>query len=142
MNRKNFVALEGGLTKDPEVHESPGVVHLSLAIDGAGSEKGVSFPTGYFDVKVWLNDSDYTPAITAKNIRAAIADGSLKKGSRVSVMGTLKQERWTKDGVRSSKVVVVADMVEVYTKQSTGSYSSTNVAAEADSDQPVFSPSF
>lgn len=120
MTKKNLVILEGGLTKDPVEFDNANVIHLSLAVDNAGQEKGVQYAAGYFDVKVWLNDSKYTPAALAETVKNALREKTLKKGTKVAIIGQLKQERWEKDGQRSSKVVVVAESIEIYTARPAG----------------------
>jgi single-stranded DNA-binding protein len=113
LTNRNIIILEGGLTKDPEVFESAGVVHLSLAIDGAGSEKGVKNASGYFDIKFWLSSSPYSSEAVVESVKRMLSEKTLQKGSRVAVNGRLVQERWEKDGKKSSKVVVVADSIEL-----------------------------
>lgn len=150
LNKKNLVILEGGLTRDPEEFESAGVVHLSVAVDNAGTEKGVQYASGYFDVKVWLNNSKYSAPALAEGVRAALKEGTLKKGTRVSVIGTLKQERWEKEGQKSSKVVVVAESVEIYTarpantnatQQNTGNTAYATATSDQE-DEVTFVPNF
>jgi single-stranded DNA-binding protein len=132
LSKKNVVILDGGLTKDPEVFENTGVVHLSVGVDGAGSEKGVQNPSGYFDVKVWLNQSKYTAAATAENIRAALADKSLAKGTRVGIVGRLTHERWTdKEGKKSARVIITAETIDIYRAKGQSSAPAGSVAQAA-----------
>lgn len=142
MSKKNLVILEGGLTRDPEEFESANIVHLSLAVDNAGQEKGVQYASGYFDVKVWLNDSKYTPAITAETVRAALDNKSLKKGTKIAITGQLKQERWERDGKKSSKVVVVADTIEIYTAKPASNAQPAMAASSVNDEEETFVPSF
>lgn len=146
MTKKNFVGLEGGLTKDPQEFENANVVHLSMAVDGAGQEKGVQYAAGYFDVKIWLNDSKYTPAALAETVKTALKEKTLKKGTKIAVMGQLKQERWEKDGQRSSKVVVIAESIEIYTPRSGAnggaSAGAATGSASATADDSILVPNF
>jgi len=141
LNKKNLVILEGGLTKDPQEFENANVVHLSLAVDNAGQEKGVQYASGYFDVKVWLNESKFTPAAVSEYVRNALKEKTLKKGARVSIVGTLRQERWEKDGQRSSKVVVIAEAIEVYTASKNAGQAATATAAIT-AQEETFVPNF
>jgi single-strand DNA-binding protein len=142
LNKKNLVVLEGGLTRDPEEFENTNasVVHLSLAVDNAGSEKGVQYPSGYFDVKVWLSDSKYTPTALAENVKAALKDKTLRKGARVSVVGSLRHERWERDGQKNSKVVIIAESLEIYTAKPANTPAAATSAS--DDNEPMFVPSF
>lgn len=144
MTKKNLVVLEGGLTKDPVEFDNANVVHLSLAVDNAGQEKGVQFAAGYFDVKVWLNDSKHTPAALAETVKNALREKTLKKGTKIAIIGQLKQERWEKDGQRSSKVVVVAESIEIYTPRPAGGASAGAAAGAATTpaDDGILVPNF
>lgn len=138
LTTKNVVMLSGGLTKDAEVFEQAGVVHLSLAIDSSGSEKGVSNASGYFDVKVWMTPSKFSPQATADNVRSLLTDNKLVKGARVGIVGRLVQERWKDKENRSmARTVVVAESIDAYVS---GFKSNSNGAsaesASISSDQP------
>ena len=140
----NITVLKGGLVRDAELTKSPGLIQFSIGVDRAGSEKGVQNPSGYFDVKVWLTASEYTPAATAKSVRAMYDSGQLVKGTRVEVVGELKQERWVgKDGSRSARIFVIADTVDVYTKKA-GNESEPrgSVSAAASTSAPLTLDSF
>lgn len=97
----NIVVLRGRLTRDPEVRHvgDKTVVALSLAVNGYGDK--VSF----FDVEAWGK--------TAKIIQSYTSKGKL-----VTLRGRLEQQRWEKDGQKRSKVIVVADGVELDPKGS------------------------
>ena len=115
LTKKNVVMLEGGLTKDAEHFADAGVVHLSMAIDGSGSEKGVPNAAGYFDVKVWLTPSKYSPAALGEYVKSALTEGSLVKGTRIGLVGRLVQERWKgTDGKMNSRVVVMAESLDIF----------------------------
>lgn len=53
----------------------------------------------YFDVEAWGN--------------TGVLARSIEKGRRIRVVGRLKQNRWEADGKELSKVVVVAEHIEV-----------------------------
>ena len=93
----NNVILIGRLTKDPELNQTStgtNICKFSLAVNGYKKDD-VSF----FDVITW-------------NKLAETVNTYVGKGSRVCVSGTLRQERWEKDGKKFSKVVVNANTVQ------------------------------
>lgn len=106
---KNLSNLTGGLVVDPEV-VNDNILKLRLAVDYAGSEKGSQNTSGYFDVTYYLNNDDNQR--NAKFVRSQISEGKMKKGSQVSLVGRLVQERWTGDGdKKNAKVVIVAEAI-------------------------------
>ncbi len=103
MNSLNSIILEGRLTRNPEERTHKGEVTLcemNLASNriyrkADDKEEEVSF----FDVECW----------------GRIAENCLKyleKGRSVRVVGRLKQNRWKKDGMNHSKVIIVAEHIE------------------------------
>ena len=136
LSSRNLITLEGGLTKDPEIFDEK-VAHFSIAVDGAGNERGVKNAPGYFDGKMWLTDSEFTPAANVRNIKTALNEGTLKKGTKVSVIGRLVQERWQdKDGKRSSRTVIMVDSMNILYNKSTAS-SGASASASDESSAPA-----
>lgn len=116
----NLTLIQGNLVRDAELNDEHGLVTFSVAIDRAGSEKGSENTTGYFDVKMWVRESEYSAAATVKRIKTSFAEGKLTKGARVSIAGRLVQERWEKDGSKNSKIIIVAeDMNIMFTADNT-----------------------
>ena len=104
MNNLNSIILEGNLTRDPELTNTPKgtpVCNFSLASNrffkqDEEKKKEVSF----FNVEAW--------ARTAEN-----CGEYLEKGRGVRVVGRLKQDRWlSKDGSNRERVKIVAEHVE------------------------------
>lgn len=106
MSIKNlsYIILDGNLTQDPELkrtNNGKNVTNFTVAVNHSnhfGEEKDAD-DVSFFEVEAWEklgdNCSEY-----------------LKKGSKVTVMGNLKQNRWkTNDGENRSKVKVVASTV-------------------------------
>lgn len=56
--------------------------------------------TSFFDVVIWGK--------LAENLKPR-----LTKGKQISVMGSLKQDRWEKDGQKQSKIYINAEQVEI-----------------------------
>jgi len=104
MNSLNSILIEGNLTHDPVLYETPKgtqVCNFSVASNrfykqNDEQQKEVSF----FDVEVWS--------------RLAERCGEyLKKGRGVRVVGRLKQDRWKdNEGKSHSRVKIVGEHVE------------------------------
>lgn len=141
----NMVIIQGGLTKDPEVYDNK-VVHLSVAVDNSGNEKGVKNAPGYFDVKVWMTPSKMTPEITTEALKVAINEKTLRKGAKVSIIGRLVQERWKDDaGKRSSRAVIMAESFNVIysgSKNSSSSESSSESVSSASEESVSYIDEF
>ena len=76
-------------------------LNLSIAVNRSEKRNGAwQDKVSYFDATVWGK--------TAENIRPY-----LHKGKQIAVDGYLDQQRWEKDGVKYSKVVIIADNVQL-----------------------------
>ncbi len=104
MNSLNSILIEGNLTADPQLSETPkgtAICTFSIASNRfyhaeGETEKEVSF----FEIEVWARLAEACAA-------------ALTKGSGVRVVGRLKQDRWTDaDGTAHEKVRIVAEHVE------------------------------
>ena len=109
MNNLNSVLLEGNLTKDPGLTETPKgtpVCVFSLAVNRFyRQDDNTVKEVSYFDIETWSR-------------LAQFCSGQLKKGSPVRVVGHLKQERWEDaEGKYHSRIKVVAEHVEVTEKK-------------------------
>ena len=107
MTDLNSVIEIGRLTRDISerdfTYTTGGTARLNLSIAVNRSEKrGGKWAdkVSFFDVTVWGK--------TAENIRPY-----LHKGKQIAVYGYLDQQRWEKDGVKYSKVVIIADNVQL-----------------------------
>ena len=107
MTDLNSVIEIGRLTRDISerdfTYTTGGTARLNLSIAVNRSEKrngAWKDKVSYFDVTVWGK--------TAENIRPY-----LHKGKQIAVDGYLDQQRWEKDGVKYSKVVIIADNVQL-----------------------------
>ena len=107
MTDLNSVIEIGRLTRDISerdfTYTTGGTARLNLSIAVNRSEKrngAWQDKVSYFDVTVWGK--------TAENIRPY-----LHKGKQIAVDGYLDQQRWEKDGVKYSKVVIIADNVQL-----------------------------
>ncbi len=104
MNSLNSILVEGNLTRDPLLAQTPKgtpVCNFSVASNrfyrnNEELQKEVSF----FDVEVW------------SKLAERCAD-TLKKGRGVRVVGRLKQDRWTDgEGKNHARIKIVGEHVE------------------------------
>lgn len=105
----NSVVLVGRITKDVGSDErsfsyigngtAKAVVNIAV---NRGVKKGDKWEdeTSFIDVVIWGK--------LAENLKPR-----LTKGKQISVMGSLKQDRWEKDGQKQSKIYVNAEQVEI-----------------------------
>lgn len=105
MTDLNHVIEIGRLVRDPEnlAYTTSGTARLNLSIAVNRSEKRNGQWTdkaSFFDVTVWGK--------TAENIKPY-----LHKGKQIAVDGYLDQQRWEKDGVKYSKVCIIANAVQL-----------------------------
>ena len=76
-------------------------LNLSIAVNRSVKKNGAwTDSVSYFDVTVWGKP--------AENIKQY-----LHKGKQIAVNGFLDQQRWEKDGQKFSKVVIVANTVQL-----------------------------
>ncbi len=124
MNSLNSILVEGNLTKDPVLTQTPKgtqVCSFSVASNrffkqNEELQKEVSF----FDVEAWARLAESC----AEN---------LHKGRGVRVVGRLKQDRWNDtDGKIHSKVKIVAEHVEFKPEFSKEKKQDACVAEEAE----------
>lgn len=99
----NQVTIMGNLTRDPELRQTPNgqsVVGFSLALNRSYKDNNDE----------WQEATDYID-VTAWGQLAERVNQRLKTGSRALVAGKLQQSQWEKDGVKHSKVEVLAQDV-------------------------------
>ena len=97
------LTITGRFTRDVEVKEfgDHKVIENTVASD-EGRDK-----TTFMDVKIW-------------NKQAEVVEKYLAKGSFVILNGRIEQENWEKDGQKRSKLVLVANHVELGPKPPSG----------------------
>lgn len=107
----NSVVIVGRLTRDAELKYTQGgmaIASFSIAVnrnrrDGDQWVEEVNF----FDVSLFGKGAE------SRN-------QYLKKGVQVAIQGSLRQDKWEKDGQRHSKVGIVANSVELLGGRSQG----------------------
>ena len=91
ISERDFAYTTGGTAR----------LNLSIAVNRSEKRNGAwQDKVSYLDVTVWGK--------TAENIKPY-----LHKGKQIAVDGYLDQQRWEKDGVKYSKVVIIADNVQL-----------------------------
>lgn len=100
----NHVSLVGRLTRDIEMRYTPNglaVGRLALAVNRK-VKKGDSWEAeaSFFDVTIFGK-------------MAEALQRYLTKGTQTAVSGELKQERWDQDGQKRSKVVIIAQDLQL-----------------------------
>jgi hypothetical protein len=110
LDPKNVINLTAGVVADPEIINDK-IAKFRVAVEYAGSEKGSQSTAGYFDITYYLKDSEGFVNKNASFIHGQITGGKMKKGSQISIIGRLLQERWQQDNQNRSKVVVIAEHI-------------------------------
>ena len=118
----NKVWLIGNLTKDPELTETPNgvaVCKFSIAVSRDYSSSDGTRETDFFNITVWRG-------------RAESCGRYLKKGSKVSVVGSLQNRSYEgQDGIKRTLTDVIANEVEFLTpKNASGEEDATPVRRE------------
>ncbi len=106
MASDNQVTIVGNLTRDPELRYTPNGaalakfgVAVSRRVKDDASGQWRDAETAFLDVTAWRQ--------LAENVAE-----SLVQGSRVVVVGRLKQDQWeTQEGEKRSKIVIEADEI-------------------------------
>lgn len=112
MNSLNSVLLEGNLTRDPVLGETPKgtpVCTFGLAVNRyyKQDEETVN-EASFFEVETWSRLALYCGA-------------QLKKGLPIRIVGRLKQDRWEdSEGNPRSKIKVVGEHMEIQEKKGAG----------------------
>ena len=99
----NNYSVIGRMTRDLDerafAYTSNGKARLNISIavnDGYGDNQY----TSYFDVVIWGK--------TAENIKPYLG-----KGKQICINGRLRQDRWESNGQKNSRVVIVAETVQL-----------------------------
>ena len=107
----NKVFLIGNLTRDPEMSETPSGIpycRLGLAVNRPYSGSDGERATDFFNITVW-------------RAQAENCGRYLKKGSKVSVVGSLQNRSYEdKDGIKRNVTDIVANEVEFLSSKNSG----------------------
>jgi len=114
----NVVALVGCLGRDPETkYFDSGTVVTKFSIAVNRPKKDGVQEADWFDCEAWGKTAEF-------------ATNYIKKGYRISIAGSLKQQKWEKDGEKRSKVIVRIDRLENLTPRDHGQGGAPSVAAK------------
>jgi len=119
LDPQNLVNISGGLVSDPEIVNGK-IFKCSVAVDYSGSDKNSENTSGYFDVVFYMKDQNGFVSKNASFVNSQVEAGKMKKGTSVSLIGRLVQERWKQDDKNRSRVVIVAEHIS-YGQRSGGS---------------------
>ena len=130
----NNVILVGRLTKDATVDYLPNgsaVASISIAVNRNKKEG-----------EQWINEVSYFD-ISLFGKQAESLRQYLLKGKQIAIQGSLRQDRWEKDGQKFSRVSIVANNVQLLGGRSDGGQGSGNFAGGASGGfqpRPDFNP--
>lgn len=103
-NDINSVNLVGRLVRDGDLSYLPSgtaVGKLSVAVNRSRKQNDQWIDeVSYFDISLFGK--------SAENLKPY-----LTKGKQIAVQGSLKQERWEKDGQKHSRISIIADAVQL-----------------------------
>jgi len=125
---RNLINITGGVVADPELINDK-IAKFRLAVDYAGQEKGGDNNSGYFDIVYYLKDANGFASKNASFMHGQISDSKIKKGSKLTIVGRLVQERWKQEDQNRSKVVIVAEHISYAATAGSSKSSSTNETA-------------
>lgn len=99
----NIVCVSGNLTRDPDIRTTQSgtaVLSFCVAVNERVKEDG-----GWKDRPLFIDCVMF-------GSRAQSVARFLSKGSKATVSGRLRQQRWEKDGQNRSKVEVIVDDID------------------------------
>ena len=127
MDLNNYSVI-GRMTRDLDerafAYTSNGKARLNISIavnDGYGDNQY----TSYFDVVVWGK--------TAENIKPYLG-----KGKQICINGRLRQDRWESNGQKNSRVVIVAETVQLLGGRDNGTGPGGNYQQPAQQQAPAY----
>ena len=137
MNDLNHVILIGRLTQDAELKYTQNgyaISSFSIAVNRSrkNGEQWVE-EANFFEVSLFGK--------SAENLKPYLV-----KGKQVAIDGELRQDRWESEGQKRSKVVIVANSVQLVggnngtNGQSAGGYATNPVQARPTYQQPAAAP--
>lgn len=131
MDLNNYSVI-GRMTRDLDerafAYTSNGKARLNISIavnDGYGDNQY----TSYFDVVVWGK--------TAENIKPYLG-----KGKQLCINGRLRQDRWESNGQKNSRVVIVAETVQLLGGRDNGPGSGGNYQQPAQQPAQQQAPAY
>ncbi len=124
----NQVTLMGNLTRDPELRQTPtgqNVTSFSLALNRSYKDSSGE----------WQEATDYIDIVCWGPLAERVAQ-YLSKGRRCLVQGRLQSRSWEQEGVKRSKVEVLANDVTFLDSRGEGG-NDASTTAEAPASKPA-----
>ena len=113
----NSVAIVGRLTRDAELrYLNSGTAVASISIAVNRSKK---------DGDQWISEANFFD-VSYFGKGAEGIKPYLTKGTQIAVQGSLRQDRWEKDGQKFSRVNILADSIELLGSRSSSSQNNGN----------------
>lgn len=123
MTDLNTIAIGGRLTADCKYSVTPGgmgVAKFSIANSRAVKKDGN-----------WTDCASYFDCVLFGK-QAENLSKYLTKGKPVSLQGTIRQDRWEKDGNKYSKVYIVVDNIQLHASGQGGSAPAPQMQADGE----------
>lgn len=130
LDPQNLVTISGGFIADPEMINDR-IMKVRIGVDYAASDKDSDNNSGYFDVVYYLKDNNGFTGKNASFVAAQVEQGKMKKGTTVSIIGRLVQERWKQDDQNRSRIVIVAEHMTYGQRSNPKSDGSTSSSSTA-----------
>lgn len=109
LDSKNMTIISGNLVADLEVINDK-IVKGAIGVAMGGTQDNKT-EAGFFDFVYFLNEENRNAGF----VKSQMASGGMSKGSPVTLIGRLVQERFvTKDGQKASKIKVYAENIDYY----------------------------
>ncbi|WP_288566698.1 single-stranded DNA-binding protein [uncultured Treponema sp.] len=113
----NSVVIVGRLTRDAELrYLNSGTAVASISIAVNRSKK---------DGDQWISEANFFD-VSYFGKGAEGIKPYLTKGTQIAVQGSLRQDRWEKDGQKFSRVNILADSIELLGSRSSSSQNNSN----------------
>ena len=124
----NSVVLIGRLTRDAELTYTPAgspIARISIAVNRSRKEN-----------EQWISEANYFD-VSLFGKQAESLKQYLLKGKQIAVQGSLKQDRWEKDGQKFSKVNIVASNIELLGGRQDGSSYGQSTSSSSYTPRPA-----
>ncbi len=125
MSTVNHVLEIGFLTRAPEIKIAPSgleIVSFSIAVHSRIKSKT--------EAETYDTVANFFDCVAFGKYFASVAK-SMQKGRKVAVHGSLRQNRWEKDGEKHQSVQIVVDEIDVFPPYPKSENPEVNAVAEA-----------
>jgi len=136
MNTDNVVMISGNMVRDAELVMDDRRVRFTIASNRSGYEKGSDNNAGFFNCEMWVTESDYSSVASARNVKSLFDEGKLVKGTRVRLVGSLKQDRVKSDEGNREYVKIEVDELSAFVANAGASATTAAPKATQSFDEP------